>query len=376
MKRYSAVIFPETVPDEQVLVPLVHVFQPLVYCRPVETEPGDNTEGSPLVTGLLRHSLVRIACPAPLGPDRERFLHLLSDLRHRGGEYSAQLTHVSLAGLGPAGRKKTETKSSIISDLLKRHGIEGDEGRDRRAMLLWQARLVLKLGEFMEADQRALAREIQSVTEREKGLFAQLREETEGPFSMTERLSSVRSDENGMQRLLLKAWSRIFALGSSSPEQEHIFVTRNSDAVDRLAEEYARINGVRPGKIVSLALPARPGDSETLIAGRDRFDAEAIDFLEDLSGLLSGSARKMDCADQFTAKGEGSWQAILENHFPVDTCGRCRLDLYDFGPVCPGQLFLDSFGFDEDQFQTEPVKKAEAGLIIGTLAHQTPDPTL
>ena len=366
MKRHSAVIFPETVPDEQVLVPLVHVFQPLVYCQPVEKEPGEEEGISPLCNELVRHTLCRNVFPAPLGPDRDRFLSLLSDLRHRRDDYAAQLAHISLTGLGPVGRQKAETKSSIVSGLLKSHGIES-ERRDRKTMLLWQARLVLKLGEFMDEDQRILAREMMALTDREKGLFAELREDREEPFSLTKRLSSVRTEDDGMQRLRLKAWSRIFALGSSGPLQEHIFITRNGEAVDRLAEEHERTFGGRPEKLISLLLPIHFPGGSTMVAELDRFTGEAGLLLEELYGLLNGSMGKTGPREKFPAEWKGSWETILENHFPANACGRTQLTLYDFGRVSPRQVFLDSFGFDEDMLQSEPVGKAGPGIVIGSL---------
>lgn len=367
MKRHSAVIFPETVPDEQVLAPLVPVFQPLVYCQPVEGEVGEEEEGrDSLCDELLQHTLCRRVVPAPLGSDRARFSRLLSDIRYRRDDYAAQLTHVSLTALGATGKRKAETKSSIVSELLKSQGIKS-ERRDGEAMLLWQARLVLKLGEFMDEDQRELAKKVQTVTEREKGLFAALRQEPEGLFSRTEILSTVSVEDTGMQRLLLKAWSRIFAFGSSSPVQERVFVTRNSDAVDRLGEEYERINGERPREIIRLLLPAQMTGDETIVEVMDRFSRDAGHLLEDLYGILNGSSGNNDLLEKFTAPGEDSWDAAIEKHFPADACGRREMTLYDFGSVSPRQLFLNSFGFDEDILQPEPSDKAASGVVIGVL---------
>jgi hypothetical protein len=259
-----------------------------------------------------------------------------------------------------------------VSELLKSQGIKS-ERRDGETMLLWQARLILKLGEFMDEDQRELAKKVQTVTEREKGLFAALREESEELFSLTEMLSTASAEDTGMQRLLLKAWSRLFAFGSSSPVQERIFVTRNSDAVDRLGEEYERINGEQPKEIIRLLLPTHMNGIEATVEALDRFTGDAGSLLEELYRILSGSPGKNDLQEKFAAEGEGSWGAIIENHFPTGVCGRSRLTLYDFGRVSPRQIFLDSFGFDEDMLQAESVKRAEAGLVMGVLAQVTAD---
>jgi hypothetical protein len=94
---------------------------------------------------------------------------------------------------------------------------------------------------------------------------------------------------------------------------------------------------------------------------------EAADLFEGLHGLLSGSREKKDIAEKFAAEGEGSWEALLENHFPAASCGRSRLILYDFGRVSPRRIFLHAFGKDDALLQAEPVEKAESEVVIGLL---------
>ncbi len=366
MKCHSAIIFPDTVPDEQALFPLVLVFQPIVYCQPVEKEGEEDEGDSPVCKELVRQALCQGIFPAPLGQDRERFENLLSDLRHRRDDYAAQLAHVSLSGLGASAGKGTETRSSIVSGLLKGHGIES-ERRDKKAMLLWQARLVLKLGEFMDEDQRMLAKDMQSLSEREKGLFSELRKESEDTFSLTRELSGTSTDDEGMQRLRLKAWSRIFALGSSAPVEERIFITRNSEAFDRLADEYERTYRKLPRELISLLLPARIPDTSNMIAMLDRFSDEAALYLEGLYELLGGSTDKKGLRENFSTDGTGAWNTLLENQFPVNDYGRSLLKLYDFGSVSPQRIFLDSFGFDEDKLLNESAEKPETGIVMGVL---------
>lgn len=362
MKKYPAVLFPETVPVQQVLVSLVPVFQPLVYCQPVEIGEHVEEKSKPPCQEFLNHSLYQRVFPAPLGPDRERFSRLLSDLRTRGDDYAAQLASVSLASLGDVGARAPETKSSILSTLLKGHGIQNDKP-DKKAMILWQARLILKLGEFYDEDQQQLNREMEEIKAREQGLIAELRKESEHSFSFTEKLFAASAGDEGLQRLRLKAWARIYALGEAAPDNCHVFITRNSDAIDRLAEEYEREHGKRPEEIMSLLLPAGATSESTAVTQLERMSGEGGEFLELFNGQLQGSSPGNDLW-----QGIEEWQDILEQFFPAASCGRKELKLYSFKQVAPGRLFLDSFGFDEDKELTESVEKTKSDIVIGVLS--------
>lgn len=362
MKRHSAVFFPETVPDHQVLFPLVLVFQPLVYCQPVENDQQEEI-CSPLCGEFFRQALYQPVFPAPLGPDKERFMRLLSELRHRGDDYAAQLSHVSLASLGTASRKEPETKGTILSNLLKSHGIQQVKS-DKTAMILWQARLILKLGEFFDDDQRMLRREMERISEKEKGLISDLRKELEHSFSLTEKLFSASSREDGQQRLRLKAWARIFALGTAAPGQSTVFITRNNDAFERLTEEYERMKGSSPEKIIRLLLPANANGAAHAVEQIKKFSGEAEYFLDQFYTQLYGSSRESNLQEK-----KGAWEDLLEQYFPLRNCGRKELNLYSFDQVSVPGLFLDSFCQDDDIQLAESAGKTESDIVIGVLTN-------
>ena len=175
--------------------------------------------------------------PSPLGEQRERFLALISDLKNRRDDYAAQLKNLTLSGIGRGGRSKRESKNSIIENLLESKGV-AEELREEQEMLLWQARLLLKLGEIFDGEQLALQRELEKISEQEKSLFSELRKEQADPFSLTKTISSVSGQAEGLQRLRLKAWTRLYCLGGDRQEDFDCFITSNRDAVDLLIEEY------------------------------------------------------------------------------------------------------------------------------------------
>lgn len=362
MKRHSAVLFPDTVPNEQVLFPLVQVFQPIVYCLPVENEPAEQEKQSPLPEEFFSHSLCRRVFPAPLGPDRDRFMRLISDLRYRGDDYAAQLANVTLASIGTTG--DTETKGTILSNLLNSHGIRQVKP-DRKTMILWQSRLILKLGELYDENQQILRDEMARIRERERGLIEELRRESEHSYMSTEKLFSGSVEDEDQQRLRLKAWARVFTLGQNTPEGCRIFVTADKDACDRLAEEYERVKGAIPEKLNSLPLPARPaGDEIPSIEQVQRFSKEAEVFHEQVGLLL----HETSTGDGLTERMD-KWEQLLEQYYPAPACGRRQLDLYRFAQISARSLFLGSFGHDDDiRLLEKGTREDSSGILIGVLS--------
>jgi len=368
MKSRSVVIFPDTLPSAEVLIPLVQVFAPIVYCQPVENDEEWLGEAENLWQELREESLCRFDAPAPLGADRERFLHLLSNLRNRRDDYAVRLKYLSLAFLSPRTRSDNESKSSILTSLLRSYGIH-DRQEEKRTLLLWQARLMLKLGEFFDAEQRQLGQEFRKISERQHGLLTELRNETEAPFSPAGDLSSAAGDPDGQQLLRLKAWSRMFALGPSVPEASGVFVTGSRDAVERLAEEYGRRKGAPPEALIELSLPAAYAGDDGPVSRRNRFRREGADLLEKLDRVLAEPSRVSDQQRRAFIGRDNPWDTLLERYYPLETCGRCHMTLYDFPGIAARRLFLDSFGRDEDdELQEEVIVETGSSLVVGLLA--------
>lgn len=357
MKRHSAILFPDTVPDEQVLFPLVPVFQPIVYCQPVENGQENGGKYSHLHEEFYRHALYELMFPAPLGADKERFLHLLSDLRHRGDDYAAQLTRLSLASLGSRSGREPETKSSILSNLLDRHGIRQAK-HDMKELVLWQARLVLKLGEFFDEDQRLIRQEMEKIRAKERGLISELRKEPEYVSAFVDPFLSVSVGDDSLQALRMKAWARIFALGEASPENCSIFITRNNDAFERLVEEYERISAKSPEEVLRLSLPACFPEPSRLVELLQRFTEDAAGCLERITARLDRKSRDEELP--------GAWENMVERYFPADSCGRRELNLSVLGGVSARRFFLQSFGHDDDMRLADSYNR-ETGIVIGVL---------
>jgi len=366
MNTNTVYIFPDTMPRAELLFPLVQVFWPVVYLRPVENDVPVTADQSNLCREMVEEGLLKFNCPAPLADNRDRFLQLVHDLQHRRDDYAGQLSSLSLAGLG--GRQKTETKTSIISTLLKQTGIQ-DEQDEQRAMILWQARLLLKLGEIFDQEQEELQQHLTRISARENGLLAELRKEDEQPFSLTKAFTAGDDRADGQQRLRLKAWSRLFALGNQQIDAS-TFITTSRDAFDLLIEQYELVQKIPAQPMLTLPLPGGRAAADTFAEQRAAFINDASGLIDDLKRLLKNPT-SINEKDRITLNGPGSkWTNLLEQHYPAGKNSHCTLSLYFLPGVDPGNLFLETFGRDEDNVVKEATEGRHTGIIIGIMEEQ------
>ncbi len=370
MKELTVCIFPDTVPRDGVLFPLVQVFDRVVYCQAVENMDIDTMDLSTMARALVREKLCTLFAPAPLGEDRERFLALVSDLRNRRDDYASQLGNLSLAGMGQPLPGQKETGSSIISNLLRQSGI-GGKSEQERELLLWQARLVLQLAEIYDEEQRRVEQELEKISALQDGLFAELREETGEDFALTRKLHSISSLTDNQLSLRLKAWTRLFFLGSAAPPlRPDLFVTTGKDGLDRLEEQYEKLTKSPPRPLGRIFLPARPAPEQDLFRQRDRFRDQGRELLARLAGAVTDPAAASTEDTAEFAADDTSWAALLEQIYPAATCGRRLLELVHLPDIATRQLFLETFAKDRGDLQSEVYGDSEraTGLLVGCLS--------
>ncbi|WP_417910823.1 hypothetical protein [Candidatus Electronema sp. PJ] len=272
---------------------------------------------------LFEQGLLRFHCPAPLGADRELFLSMIKEMQQRPGDYAA----LSLAGIGG---KEAESKDAIISAVRRQiAGKVGTEADDKeRADILWQARLVLKLGEIVERQEEDIRQSLHRISLREKSLFQTLRDDQD----LTSPLESNSATDSSRMRLRLKAWRNLLTFGQTLPASS-IFVTADRDAFDLLTEA----SNAKSESVLELLLPAVVANGD-FSAKRAAFRTAATDILVDLPSSFARNA----------------WNILLEQHYPIAEHGRCRLALHFFDRTVCQQ---DSAGSDK-------------GAVIGILEPQ------
>jgi hypothetical protein len=286
-----AYIFPDVLPKEATLFPLVQLFASLVYLTPAENDLPD-------CAALPYKELLHFQCPVLLGVNRQRFFRLLDELRQRPADYVALL----LAGRG---NRAPESQEDIIS-ALRQQGHEESDMQER----LWQARLLLKLGQFVEQEEEDIRLRLHRIRLREEELLHSLRDDYQDaavPPSAAVQLPDSR------RLLLLKAWQTLLAC-ACEPLLTNIFVTADRDAFAAvMTESRAETNAV-----LTLPLPAVAAEGDAG-AQRHHFRQAAAELISTLP----------------TAVDQARWQKLLERHYPAAAHGRCLLSLH----VVPGRLF-------------------------------------
>lgn len=367
MNKIAACIFPETLPDESLLFPLVQVFEQLVYLQAVEDEPLETDSSFLFTQQLLRQGTLQLLTPIPLGEQRERFLALTSDIQRRGDDYTSQLSMLTLAGLPQ--RRGTESKNAILTTLLQSGNIESRK-EEEEELLLWQSRLMLKLGEFFDAEQAAVNEALQKITSRQGDLLAELREETDNPFSLPASLHDSDHETDGILRHRLKAWSRLYFHG---PTQPQIFVTCHEAAIDTLQEVFEKNHRQSATLIASLELPARrdPASSDSLTPDPVIRQGSGLQTaLTALTTTETFTPAQTEEMIQLFAECAAIWSQILEGRYPAEQHGRCTLDLFLFPGISSRQLFLESFTGSSSAEEADKGRTGSSGALVGLLKRE------
>jgi hypothetical protein len=297
-----ACIFPDTRPKDDMLFPVVQLFRQTVHLAPVENDLPDTLP--PLAEALLAQGLLRFHCPAPLGKDRESFLSLVRELRQRPADYAG----LTLTGFGAS--QTPESKNAIMSAVRQLRGsIAENNIEQERAAALWQARLVLKLGELIEQEEEEIRQSLRNIALREQSLLESLRDERSTAVTSLDRPAASRRS-----LLRLKAWQKLLA-ASSGPLLSNLFITADHDAFDAFMEK----NNAESQQTLTLSLPARPSQAVSdTAAQRQHFRQAAAELISNLPISWEQTA----------------WETLLEQHYPASEHGRCRLSLHLL-PVAP-----------------------------------------
>lgn len=364
MNTIVACVFPETLPDEALIFPLVPVFDRLVYLQAIEDEPLDQGIETPWIAQLLRQGTLQRVAPMPLGDQRARFLALVNDIRNRRDDYASQLSMLALAGLSH--RQEEESKNSILARLLQTSGI--DRFQEQEEQLIWQSRLILKLGEFLTVEQADLDASLRRISSRQDALLAALREEDDTLFAPALAGPATGLGSDAILQHRLKAWTRLAGRGPL-PAEPQVFITRHAAAFDRLQEVYTSHHGQPPLLLIRLELPAhRPPETEA--------EGAAGGTIETCPGLQAALAALAAPAGRSLPLGAGpraalteglaAWSQHVNKRYPAATYGRCRLELSLFAEISSQQLFQESSTGEKRPGQQSPPAPA-SGVLVGLL---------
>ena len=368
MNQLTACIFPDTLPDEQLLFPLVQVFDQLVQMQAVEDEPLQSRLLTPFVASLLEQNRLGLVTTAPLGGQRQRFLALVHDMHTRGDDYLSQLSLLTLAGMN----QRQESKSTLISSLL--HRVDILPAQQAEEQLLWQARLTLKLGELYELQQAELHQALGSILRQKEHLLAELKDDEDDIFALTGSLEGGLHDEASMMPHLLKAWTRLYF--HAPPISTTLFVTGYEGALDALEEACRHRTGQAPVPLASLALPLLPGGPAPALNPADRLIErcpepvrQALHTLEIVPDYSPAGLQKIAAALDAC---HPEWLRCLEACYPAARHDRCMLDLIAYPLITARQLFMEGL-CGPGSLPAEPQQSGETspGLLVGLVRTAT-----
>ena len=360
MNKSIACLFPETLPDERLLFPLVLVFEQVVYMQAIENEPLAYGLLAPFIERCQQSGRLQMFTPSPLGDQRERFLSLVNDMKLRGVDYTSQLSMLTLAGLNR--RDYPESKHSILSSLLQKSDIKEKKEEE---LLLWQSRLILKLGEFFDIEQAELNTALREIAGRQDTLFAELCEEEDNPFVRPPNMQDTGQETDGILRHRLKAWTRLcFHDGNPAPG---LLVTRHRAAMDLLQEVYEKLYRQSARQLISLELPCAPP------SGHEGFpDKPLVHECPGLHRMLAacaegiGKTQQKEAVEQLIREDQAQWSQCLSRHFPSGLNEHCVLDLFFFPDISARQLCVQSFNGGLLSGK-EKEDRDSAGCVVGLL---------
>ena len=336
MNSLNTLFFPATAIHSPRLYPIFLLFQNVHLLSPVE-------DGKECPDSFIKSGFCQVHTPCPLGEERNRFLRLVADIKSGTDDYAARLNSLTLAAMTGVSNQTEESERSIVRSL---HGTQElpPQARKREELeKLWQARLVLAIGELLDQEEEEISLNLAELEDEEKELFKELqgeddKEEEENPFAELTRLEgSLRVNSAGNIKKRFKAWRTLFLAGGV--DECGIFLANGLDSGDILLEMYQQKTGLTAPLVASLELPALIGwNNDQASSAIQQFTTKQSPFLtaieKTFATLISQTAmpeQQFELAD--------AWKKVLSADFPAKQFGRLPIDFYLF-PGLPCSTLL------------------------------------
>ncbi len=340
MKTLEALHFPGTAMFSASQFPVFLFFDKLHFLHPVE-----NDDSLPPSEDIFTTAgLCQAHTPSRLNEERERFIHLVRDIRERKDDYAAQLANLTVAGLTAKKSSIEDSSRSIAANLMgKPAGQLEEEEEDTRENSLWQARLTLKIAEQLEKEEEEVAVELALLGDDENDLFRSLKgeldEEEETLFEELLQLKQSMNKPSGSSiASRLKAWTTLFTSGDTPSLST--FLTHTEEAADALLEDYENRMQLEPEIFLQLELPANIGwDGKQAVTDIAAFKEKSEDLLAQMDSYLIKSRQEL------RQDLERRWNRAIEENFSADTTGRVDLCFYKMSGISTGGLL----GKDDDE---------------------------
>jgi hypothetical protein len=339
MNSLNTVYFPATHLYSIRQYPIFLLFQKIHLIQPVEDDPADS--GKEPTDSFINSGFCQVHTPCPLGDNRDRFLNLVNDIRGRRDDYAAQLSSLTLASMSGGNSSGEDSEQDIINSLLTPRNLEEESKKEEREEKLWQARLVLAIGEILDSEEEEIARNLAMLEDDQAGLFKELHgdgesSDADSPFEdLLQVESNLGSAHFGNAKKRFKAWKTLFLEGDM--KEYEIFLTTSQDAGDLLLESYEKQTGIPAPLIGKLELPGLIGrDGSEALQTVEIFAAKNSRLLSDFYDILARLFSKAEITEEDIGDNTaldalcGQWREELEVDFPVARFGRIPVQIFLF----------------------------------------------
>jgi len=337
MNSLNSLFFPGTTIYSSGQYPLFLLFPRLQIITVAESNIQCKKEQA--TDSFIYSDLCQLHTPCPLGDDLERFTHLLNDIKNRKDDYASQLSALTLAAMSASSQNSDNSQQEILSFLLRDNLTSQNKKMEKKNMLIWQARLVLAIGEMLDFEEEEIGRQLAIVKDEEADLFIELQgegDDTDEENLFTE-LSLVRNNINppnpGNIKKRFQSWQQLYNEGHPAYD---LLLTTSRDSADLLLELFEEKTTAKAVHLGQLFLPAIiDWNEEKALHTVRSFQQDNKELIDDFADLLlkakhSGNLMEASDSTSFFSNFSELWEQGLETQFPVKRFGRLPLDIYGF----------------------------------------------
>jgi hypothetical protein len=344
MNQLTSLFFPDTVLAPTSTAQALLFFEKVYHYLPTEQSHAEDVE----TQALYDEALCEGYAPAPLGDEIEKFNRVIKDMKSNLMDYGERIRHLSLASLTARNIAESDERSvdSISAAILakKRPTEEPDP--------LWNARIVLKLAETLDAEENEITTNLKKLDRHEKEMFSLLqgaeKEDINQKFPFIDHHDSPPAPSQTMLRKL-QAWARLFLAdhAKNRPLETSILSSDRGEIINFLLEKYTDLRGCEPALLLSIPLPALEGySSSDFIQKRNAFRKKAAPLLKKLQEFVIGSSTTPStkgtsgtAADLIGFETIETWTRTVTNLFPAQYSDRGKLFIYKMEGVSCDELF-------------------------------------
>ena len=327
MKALSPLYFPDTIIDSTIGLPLASCFETIYCLCPIDDLSDTTLESS--TDPFMDTDFCQVHIPCPLTEeDRQGFVHLLKEINTHGSDFIDQLKMMTIASITNHGRQRGESSGGILSAIFSGTDSVKKQADKETALELWQARLLLKLAETIDLEEKLLSEQMSSIDIMETEMLSNLQGngETRGndpvfsePKAQTKPLSSITENHR------LKAWLTLYSHWAT--DDIPIWVSHRKSAVEALFETYEKTCNRGVEELFSLLLPTIGSvEMEDGIKVLSEFRKRAVSLHVQMANQLNNLLVHENLNEPDWSDTE--WQQAIDQFFPQPAFSRAILRCY------------------------------------------------